>query len=137
MLDYRQNSGVSNNTYQTGITQMARAKPGERTQKDMVVEILNGGVEKPSEIVNAVKEKFGVSIARGNVNQIKIGWKKAKSAPAAAVRKPRATPTKPVSGVSVGNRSKLDAVNAVLMLCEKFGADKAGEIIEALKTGKN
>jgi hypothetical protein len=116
---------------------MARAKPGERTQKEMVVEILNGGVEKPSEIVNAVKEKFGVSIARGNVNQIKIGWKKAKSAPAAAVRKPRSAPTTPASGFSVGNRSKLDAVNAVLMLCEKFGADKAGEIIEALKTGKN
>jgi hypothetical protein len=112
---------------------MVKAKPGERTQKDMVEEILNGGIEKPSEIVEAVKSEFGVSIAKGNIAQIKIAWKKKNAAPAAAMRKPRAG--KPASEISVGNHSKLDAVNAVLMLCEKFGAEQAGAIIEALQTG--
>jgi ribosomal protein L23 len=114
---------------------MARAKPGERTQKDMVEEILNGGTEKPIEIVKAVKETFGVSIAKVNVNQIKIAWKKRGAAPVAAIRKPRAKVANPNNGISVGNHSKLDAVNAVLMLCEKFGVDQAGAIIEALKSG--
>jgi hypothetical protein len=114
---------------------MAKARLGERTQKDMVEEILNGGIEKPSDIVEAVKEKFGISIAKGNIGQIKIAWKKRKSAPVAAIRKPRTATAKPDNGAGVSNRSKLDAVNAVLMLCEKFGAEQAGAIIDALKSG--
>jgi hypothetical protein len=114
---------------------MPKAKSRERTQRDMVEELLYSGIEMPSEIVEAAKLKFGVDIAKGNVNQIKIAWKKRGTAPVAASRKPRAKAANPNNGISIGNRTKLDAVNAVLMLCEKFGADQAGAIIEALKSG--
>lgn len=137
--------------------------PAMRSQKELVEEILNDGIESPSEIVDEVKTRFGVEVAKGNVNQIKVKWKKNKGAkPAVSTRKKRG-PNKPKVGMQ-GGTSTVDngfvsdgqevgkglvslkgdtvgnpptpahlAVEGTLVLCKVFGADRAREIIAAFK----
>lgn len=87
---------------------MAKAKPGERTQREMVEEFLNSGVEKPSEIVEAVKGKFGVAIKPANVNQIKVAWKKRKNSPISL----RKTRKKSTAVTAAGNTAAGDTTVA-------------------------
>jgi len=103
---------------------MAKAKPGERTQREMVEEFLNSGVEKPSEIVEAVKGKFGVAIKPANVNQIKVAWKKRKNSPISL----RKTRKKSKAVTAAGNSAAGDTTVAATVAAKPAAGGKISEL---------
>lgn len=103
---------------------MAKAKPGERTQREMVEEFLNSGVEKPSEIVEAVKGKFGVAIKPANVNQIKVAWKKRKNSPISL----RKTRKKSTAVTAAGNSTAGDTTVAATPAAKPAVGGKISEL---------
>lgn len=58
---------------------MAKKTNGEPSASDLIKEALNEKVDKPSEIVEWVKAKYGKEVSKSNVNQVKVAWKKAKA----------------------------------------------------------
>lgn len=139
-----------------------KAAAGERTQTSMVEELLDAGIQSPTDLFEAVKSKFGVEIGKANINQIKVKWKKRQSgtgiAPKKARAKSAASPSVPVAAPAVAEQGiasiaagKSESFNspktlatthaardgrlieATLVLCKTFGADAAREIIESFK----
>lgn len=109
------------------------AKAVGLTQKEIVFEILRSGVEKPSDIVDIAKQKHGVEIGKGNINQIKMAWKKQLVADGQP-GKPRARPVVAKSvAVSSGSVTSMSTVDAILDLVELVGVSKARAIIAGLK----
>lgn len=85
-----------------------------RSQKDIVVEVLESGIEKPSQIVELIQQKYGRDIPKPNVNQIKVQWKKRKA------------------GVPVRANKRVK-----LLKTETATASAASKAIESMKTDKS
>lgn len=107
-----------------------------RSQKELVTEILNSGIEKPALIIAEAKKKFGVDIAAPNVNQIKMKWKKTRKASPglqARIRKAAKAGKLPKSAASPASAASQDTVSAVLELVRLVGVDKAEALLTSLR----
>lgn len=112
---------------------MAKAVGG-MTQKEIVFGFLNQGIEKPSEIVQAAREQYGIEIGKGNINQIKMAWKRqlGANAPQKGTRAP-AVPGHAIPSPAVISSTSISAIEAILDLVELVGVAKARAIIASLR----
>ena len=115
-----------------------KATPAGKTNSQVVRDILDSGVLKPSEIVQVAKDKYQTTVSKPLINQVKMAWKK-KSGAAPKIAK-RMKQVRKAGGGAVtvkseqrGGNGKLSAVDATVLLCEKFGTSQAKAIIDAFQ----
>ena len=111
---------------------MVRSTNG-KTQKEIVFGYLKNGISKPTEIVDLAKEEYGIEIGKGNINQIKMAWKRQYGANEPTAR-PKARPIYAEATVAAAvPATTASTIDAILDLVELVGVAKARAIIAGLK----